>query len=223
MVWDADIGTDQECFVCDGTGKVDWNDDEKDDVKEGADIEYIVVIRDGQGKRSIRISALTPTDAKDEAESQGYKVIKVKDPSDSHYFNFKEGSVTPNFKIVQPNERTPYDIGKADSYYGRERRPNEIAKAAAEEYLRGYKDNDDLGDYKNYRESIDPRKNKLSNSGILEGLGLPYPGTYEQERGLESADEKLDEKWSDKYKRSIDCSHPKGFSQRAHCQGKKKK
>lgn len=30
------------------------------------------------------------------------------------------------------------------------------------------------------------------------------------------------EKWSAKYKRSIDCKRPKGFSQRAHCQGKKK-
>ena len=31
------------------------------------------------------------------------------------------------------------------------------------------------------------------------------------------------EKWSQKYKRSIDCNNPKGFSQRAHCQGKKKR
>lgn len=31
------------------------------------------------------------------------------------------------------------------------------------------------------------------------------------------------EKWSEKYKKSIDCSNPKGFSQKAHCQGKKKK
>ena len=30
------------------------------------------------------------------------------------------------------------------------------------------------------------------------------------------------EEWSEKYKRSIDCNNPKGFSQRAHCQGKKK-
>ena len=28
--------------------------------------------------------------------------------------------------------------------------------------------------------------------------------------------------WSDKYKKSIDCDNPKGFSQRTHCQGKKK-
>ena len=37
----------------------------------------------------------------------------------------------------------------------------------------------------------------------------------------ESVDQ-LDEKWSQKYKSSINCSHPKGFSQRAHCAGKKK-
>lgn len=35
--------------------------------------------------------------------------------------------------------------------------------------------------------------------------------------------EEVDEKWSEKYKKSIDCNNPKGFSQRAHCQGKKKK
>jgi hypothetical protein len=34
---------------------------------------------------------------------------------------------------------------------------------------------------------------------------------------------KIDEKWSKKYKDSIDCNNPKGFSQRAHCQGLKKK
>ena len=32
----------------------------------------------------------------------------------------------------------------------------------------------------------------------------------------------LNEQWSEKYKSSINCSHPKGFSQRAHCAGKKK-
>ena len=32
----------------------------------------------------------------------------------------------------------------------------------------------------------------------------------------------IDEKWSKKYKKSIDCSNPKGFSQKAHCAGRKK-
>ncbi len=33
----------------------------------------------------------------------------------------------------------------------------------------------------------------------------------------------MKEKWSEKYKKSIDCDNPRGFSQRAHCQGRNKK
>lgn len=33
----------------------------------------------------------------------------------------------------------------------------------------------------------------------------------------------MKEKWSEKYKKSIDCNNPKGFSQKAHCQSKSKK
>jgi len=33
----------------------------------------------------------------------------------------------------------------------------------------------------------------------------------------------MNEKWSKQYKNSIDCNNPKGFSQRAHCQGRKKR
>jgi hypothetical protein len=38
----------------------------------------------------------------------------------------------------------------------------------------------------------------------------------------ESAEQEIDEKWSQKYKSSINCANPKGFSQKAHCAGKKK-
>lgn len=66
-------------------------------VAEGSDVEYVVVIRDEHGKRSIRVSALTPTDAKEKAEAQGYKVIKVKDPREAHYF--REQSVAETLDI----------------------------------------------------------------------------------------------------------------------------
>ncbi len=36
------------------------------------------------------------------------------------------------------------------------------------------------------------------------------------------AHEFISEKWSEKYKRSINCNNPKGFSQKAHCAGRKK-
>lgn len=41
------------------------------------------------------------------------------------------------------------------------------------------------------------------------------------EQGVE--EDQLDEKWSEKYKKSINCNNPRGFSQRAHCQGRQKK
>jgi len=40
---------------------------------------------------------------------------------------------------------------------------------------------------------------------------------------LRDGQDYIDEKWSQKYKRSINCSNPKGFSQKAHCAGRKKK
>lgn len=43
------------------------------------------------------------------------------------------------------------------------------------------------------------------------------------EEDLDDNPDYLDEKWSQKYKRSINCARPRGFSQRAHCQGRKKK
>jgi hypothetical protein len=36
------------------------------------------------------------------------------------------------------------------------------------------------------------------------------------------AAEFVTEKWTKKYKKSINCSNPKGFSQKAHCAGRKK-
>lgn len=36
------------------------------------------------------------------------------------------------------------------------------------------------------------------------------------------AAEFVSEEWSAKYKRSINCARPRGFSQRAHCAGRKK-
>jgi hypothetical protein len=40
---------------------------------------------------------------------------------------------------------------------------------------------------------------------------------------LRDGQDYIDEKWSKKYKRSINCSNPRGFSQKAHCAGRKKK
>ena len=50
---------------------------------------------------------------------------------------------------------------------------------------------------------------------------MDYEISKKEQQGV--AEGSLEEKWTQKYKSSINCSHPKGFSQKAHCAGKKKK
>jgi hypothetical protein len=53
------------------------------------------------------------------------------------------------------------------------------------------------------------------------GTHNTYKDALKQLQAIE-ASKARNEDWSAKYKRSIDCNNPKGFSQKAHCQGKKK-
>lgn len=45
---------------------------------------------------------------------------------------------------------------------------------------------------------------------------------YQQRENQPMDEDYIEEKWSAKYKRSINCANPRGFSQRAHCAGRKK-
>jgi hypothetical protein len=53
------------------------------------------------------------------------------------------------------------------------------------------------------------------------GTHNTYKDALKQLQAIE-ASKARNEDWSAKYKRSIDCNNPKGFSQKAHCQGRKK-
>jgi len=55
--------------------------------------------------------------------------------------------------------------------------------------------------------------------GMKTMFGKKYPNCVKNKKNEQ---EELNEKWSEKYKRSINCNNPKGFSQKAHCQGRKK-
>jgi len=50
----------------------------------------------------------------------------------------------------------------------------------------------------------------------------PVPGKKPFSPGSCMKEEDIEEKWTQKYKSSIDCSNPNGFSQKAHCAGEKK-
>ena len=90
-----------------------------------------------------------------------------------------------------------------------------------------------LGPYKNvlYRFSApnEQRASAMKNQWCKENnidsdsnrfCRLKYDG--EVRLGQPIKPQGVTEGWSQKYKKSINCSHPKGFSQRAHCAGKRK-
>ena len=61
------------------------------------------------------------------------------------------------------------------------------------------------------------------NVGDVDEIGSSDISAYvNQVKQILGVPEELDEKWSQKYKSSINCANPKGFSQKAHCAGKKK-
>lgn len=68
------------------------------------------------------------------------------------------------------------------------------------------------------RSDEDQRKDMLNYLKTKNGL----KELMRKVETLNIDDELLAEAWSSTYKRSIDCTNPKGFSQRAHCAGRKK-
>ena len=67
------------------------------------------------------------------------------------------------------------------------------------------------------RDEETEEKKKNGNGNGANGNGN---GNGESDGGSNGGG--VSEAWSSKYKKSIDCNNPKGFSQRAHCRGRKK-
>jgi hypothetical protein len=59
---------------------------------------------------------------------------------------------------------------------------------------------------------------QMAGTPAIGGMWAGYQDRENQPIG----EDYVEEKWSQKYKSSINCSNPKGFSQRAHCAGRKK-
>jgi len=61
------------------------------------------------------------------------------------------------------------------------------------------------------------------NVGDMDEIGTSDVSAYvHQVKQILGVPEEVNEKWSQKYKSSINCTNPKGFSQKAHCAGRKK-
>ena len=113
------------------------------------------------------------------------------------------------------NEEEKIYLGIAD------RHPVDILRTLAHELVH-FKQYEQGRMKPNSGETGSPIENEAhAMAGVLmRHFNKKYPDAIKS-KPLE-LDNKLDEKWSEKYKSSINCSNPKGFSQKAHCAGRKK-
>jgi len=68
----------------------------------------------------------------------------------------------------------------------------------------------------------DETMKQMASTGVLAKGSDGVLSALDTVRDMKENDE-VKEKWSQEYKDSIDCNNPKGFSQKAHCQGRKKR
>ena len=72
-------------------------------------------------------------------------------------------------------------------------------------------------------DSIDKLMRKIAKDNDISPTELHHKFKDKHKLIPDDWAKQMKEGWSDKYKKSINCDNPKGFSQKAHCQGKKKK
>ena len=97
------------------------------------------------------------------------------------------------------------------------RHPNDVLRTLAHElthYAQGEQDRLDADSWRT-GSTIEDEANAEAGV-IMREFNKQFPQYMELKPII------LPEGWSAKYKRSINCNNPKGFSQRAHCQGRKK-
>jgi cytidyltransferase-like protein len=98
---------------------------------------------------------------------------------------------------------------------------SEVKKRARERYY----ETAGVGVIANKKQAKDPRYSHSLTPDIRPGeVGRQLKKMHlaDSVQKLQEQVASLKEKWSTKYKRSINCNNPRGFSQRAHCQGRKK-
>ena len=101
-----------------------------------------------------------------------------------------------------------------------EQRAKEMGKTSQAGVYRAYINKMKKITKKRQKEEIEEKCQKGYKTHPTRKTKKMFGKTY---RNCVKAEEKTEEGWSEKYKKSIDCSNPKGFSQKAHCAGKKKK
>jgi Zn-dependent peptidase ImmA (M78 family) len=137
------------------------------------------------------------------------KHLKIKELPKIKLLGDVETDHMPSFGKFSNDDRTVH-LGIKN------RHPNDILRTLAHEmvhYAQGQRDELDADSWQT-GSTIEDEANAEAGV-IMREFNQQFP-QYMELKPI------MLEKWSKKYKKSINCSNPKGFSQRAHCQGRKK-
>jgi hypothetical protein len=97
------------------------------------------------------------------------------------------------------------------------RHPNDVIRTLAHELTHFAQGEADKLDDDSWKTGSPMENDANAQAGVMmRKFNIKYP------QYLKLSPVTLPEGWSEKYKKSINCSNPKGFSQRAHCAGRKK-
>ena len=159
--------------------------------------------------------------AGDDVSSIYSKEVTEQDYADmrSKYFDFNTIMMNgiQNY-IVQP------DVNRLVSFLKQPKNDETFKRAVLVSMQRereaGEEPNDFQGHLARARVYLQNRMRELNRN---ESIFAKFDKLTLEEQLLLIEDSEVLEKWSKKYKDSINCSNPKGFSQKAHCAGKKKK
>jgi cytidyltransferase-like protein len=73
-----------------------------------------------------------------------------------------------------------------------------------------------------YEEVLSPLSEYTTANTQGSGAGMTASYQRRENQPMDEEYDYIEEKWSQQYKRSINCNNPQGFSQKAHCAGRKK-
>lgn len=127
------------------------------------------------------------------------------------------------FRIIRADDKSEINVKRPGSHYAK----NKKDLMSSHSFADGVGDNSYILTILTPKELIDfietiynnllyPHENEITLKNKGEGVKILSIKKM-------SGNKEITEKWSEKYKRSIDCNNAKGFSQRSHCQGKKKR
>lgn len=135
-------------------------------------------------------------------------VLELESLPEFHFEAFLDHPEQPTFGMYVNNEKKLY-VGLSG------RHPNDIFRTIAHELTHYKQDTQHKLDSTSGMTGSPIENEAHAVAGIIMRLfNKEYPDYLRSKPVME--------KWSAKYKKSINCANPKGFSQRAHCQGRKK-